>query len=84
MYTLYCIEIFMIRLAAKYDKKRKKLLDIGAGTKPSKKYFKNLVYLSHEIKQDKNSSYKFIGDLDKSPLRIKNVTIHTSTRILSS
>lgn len=59
-------ELFLNLLDKKYNKKGKKLLDIGAGQAPYKKYFKKLDYFTQDIKQDKNKTIDYIGDINQS------------------
>ncbi|MBL7159606.1 methyltransferase domain-containing protein [Candidatus Microgenomates bacterium] len=67
----YKIEKFVISISKKYDKKGKKLLDIGAGNSPYKKYFKKLSYFTQDIKQNQNKTIDYIGNLDKGLKMIK-------------
>ena len=70
----YQIEKFIIFVSKKYDKKGKKLLDIGAGNYPYKGYFRKVKYFTHDIKQNKNKTIDYIGDLDKGLPIIKDNT----------
>jgi len=60
----YQIDKFVISISKKYDMPDKKLLDIGAGQCPYKIYFKKLKYLSQDIKQNKNKTIDYIGDIN--------------------
>lgn len=58
----YRIEKFVILASKECDQAGKKLLDIGAGSSPYKKYFKKIGYFAQDIKQNKNIDYA--GDVD--------------------
>jgi len=68
----YQIEKFVMGVVEKYDKKGKKLLDIGAERSPYKKYFKKLKYYSQDIKQNKVKTVDYVGDLNKGLKNIKS------------
>ncbi|MDZ7587056.1 MAG: class I SAM-dependent methyltransferase [Patescibacteria group bacterium] len=55
------IDWWVIRLARKYDRKGKNLLDVGAGECRYKKYFNNLVYKSQDVKQNTPQTIDFVG-----------------------
>lgn len=67
----YQIEKFVILISKKYDKKGKKLLDIGAGNSPYKKYFKKLSYFTQDIKQNQDKTIDYVGNLNKGLNMIK-------------
>lgn len=60
----YQIERFVIEVAEKYDKKGKKLLDVGAEGSRYKKYFKKVRYYSQDVEQNEVASIDFVGDLN--------------------
>jgi ubiquinone/menaquinone biosynthesis C-methylase UbiE len=68
----YQIERFVIDVANKYDKKGKKLLDVGAGASPYRKYFKNVKYVTQDITQNNKKTIDYVGDLNKGLPMIKN------------
>ena len=67
----YQIEKFVISISKKYDKKGKKLLDIGAENSPYKKYFEKLSYFTQDIKQNQDKSIDYIANLNKGLKMIK-------------
>lgn len=56
------IDWWVINLAKKYDKKNKKLLDVGAGECRYKKHFKKLVYKSQDVKQNTDKTIDYVGE----------------------
>lgn len=74
MNLYYQIDKFVILISKKYDAKGKKLLDIGAGDVPYKKYFKKVTYSTQDIKQNKKNSIDYIGSLDKGLKMIGNAS----------
>ena len=56
------IDWFVIRLARKYDRVGKSLLDIGAGQCRYKKHFKKLVYTSQDVKQNTDKTIDYVGE----------------------
>lgn len=75
---------FCKKIAEKYDKNNLILLDVGAGTLPNRKYFKNISYLSQDVVQNKEGSIKYVCDLNEGIIQIKNSTIDLilSTQVL--
>jgi len=71
-YHNYCIEQFIKKIAIQYDLEDKKLLDIGAEKCPYKNYFHKVKYFSQDIKQNKDQSINFIGDINKGLPNIKD------------
>lgn len=63
---------FIEDIVDKYDRKGKKLIDIGAGDCPYKKDFKMLLYFSQDIKQNKEKTIDVIGDINKGLSKIYN------------
>lgn len=61
----YQIDKFVISVSKKYDEFGKKLLDVGAGQTPYKKYFKKVDYFTQDIQQNKSKSINYISNLDK-------------------
>ena len=61
----YQTDKFVLSVAQKYDQPNKKLLDIGAGDCPYKKYFKNLEAKRAEAFAIEASSGGFGADLAK-------------------
>lgn len=59
------IDRFVMDLVKKYDRKGKKLLDVGAGECRYKKLFKNLTYLSQDIKQNGQKTVDYVKELDQ-------------------
>lgn len=57
------IDWFVIRLARKYDRPGKKLLDVGAGECKYKKHFKKLVYKSQDVKQNTYKTIDYVGEV---------------------
>jgi len=68
----YRIERFVISVAEEYDEEGKKILDIGAGNSPYKKYFSKIDYSAQDIKQNKNIDY--INDLNNGLIAIDNAS----------
>lgn len=68
----YQIEKFVISVSRTYDKKGKKLLDIGAQSSPYKKYFRLLNYYSQDLKQNRKKTIDYVGDLNIGLPQIKN------------
>ena len=68
----YRIEKFVILVAKEYDKEGKKILDVGAGNSPYKKYFIKINYFTQDIKQNKNIDY--INDLNNGLPTIDNAS----------
>lgn len=60
----YQIDKFVIQMARRHDKQEKKLLDIGAGNSPYKKYFRNIQYSTQDIRQNKDNTIDVIGDIN--------------------
>lgn len=58
------IDYFVYGVARKYDLGGKRLLDIGAGNSPYRLYFKNLEYLTQDIRQNKANSIDYVGDIN--------------------
>ncbi len=56
------IDWFVIKLAKKYDRKGKRLLDVGAGECRYKKYFKKMVYKSQDVKQNTDKTIDYVGE----------------------
>lgn len=77
--ALFCQEI-----ARKYDKNNAVLLDVGAGDIPAKSYFKNVLYLSQDIAQNKEGSINYVCDINEGISEIQNSTIDfiLSTQVL--
>ena len=65
MYYLFRGELFLRAVAAKYDQKNKKLLDIGAGESPYRKYFKHTTYVTYDIKQNLKHTIDIVGDINR-------------------
>ncbi len=68
----YRIEKFVVNVANKYDQEGKKLLEIGAENSPYRKYFKKVDYFTQDIKQNRNRTTNFIGDMDQGLKQIKS------------
>lgn len=68
----YRIEKFVISVAKEYDKEGKKILDVGAGNSPYKKYFNKIDYFAQDVKQNKNIDY--INDLNNGLDAIDNAS----------
>ncbi len=68
----YRIEKFVIFVAKEYDKEGKKILDVGAGNSPYKKYFNKIDYFAQDVKQNKNIDY--INDLNNGLDAIDNAS----------
>lgn len=60
----YQIDKFVVQMAKRYDKQGKKLLDIGAGNSPYKKYFRSIQYCTQDIGQNKDNTIDVIGDMN--------------------
>lgn len=60
----YQIDGFVIEVAEKYDRKEKKLLDVGAGTSPYKKYFSKVDYLTQDVRQNKSKTIDYVGEIE--------------------
>jgi SAM-dependent methyltransferase len=61
------IDWFVMQIAKEYDQKGKKLLDIGAGGCPYKKYFKNLTYKAQDIKQNQTQTINYVMAIERIP-----------------
>jgi SAM-dependent methyltransferase len=72
MHFYYQIEKFVIDLALQIDNPSKKILDIGAGTSPYRKYFKNIQYYSQDFAQNNQHTINFVLDINKDLGQIKN------------
>ncbi|MFH2061633.1 MAG: methyltransferase domain-containing protein [Candidatus Beckwithbacteria bacterium] len=59
------IDWFVIKMARKYDRKGKKLLDVGAWECKYKKYFERLEYLSQDVVQNSQKTIDYVGEVDK-------------------
>lgn len=70
-YHYYRIQKFVEHVSKSYNYKNKKILDIGAGDLPFKKYFSENSYFSQDIIQNKTNSINFIGDMNKGIPAIK-------------
>ena len=68
----YLIEVFIKKISERYDKEGKKILDIGAERCPFKHYFQKMSYFSLDIKQNKDKTIDFIGDLNQGLPEIKD------------
>lgn len=68
----YRIEKFVAVVARQYDEKNKKLLDVGAANSPYRKYFRNIDYYTHDLKQNKEGSIDYSGDFDDGLALIKD------------
>jgi len=67
----YRIDSFVLEVARKYDKKGFKLLDVGAGSRPYRKYFKKLEYYSQDVKQNETKTIDYVGDIQAGIKEIK-------------
>lgn len=76
--------LFCQKMAEKYDKNNSTLLDVGAGSLPNRKYFKNISYLSQDVVQNKKRSIKYVCDINEGITEIKSSTIDfiLSTQVL--
>ena len=63
---------FIKNIADKYDEKGKKLIDIGAEECPYRQYFRHMKYFAQDIKQNKEKTIDFIGDINKGLSKIGN------------
>ncbi len=63
------IDWWVIKLAKQYDKKGKKLLDVGAGECRYKQYWQQLNYQSQDIKQNTNKTIDYVGEITKVPAK---------------
>lgn len=61
---------FVIEVAEKYDRKGKKLIDIGAGKGQYRGYFRNLEYYSQDVKQNGENSIDYVGDIERGLMEI--------------
>lgn len=75
---------FCDRMAKRFDKGNLTLLDVGAGSLPNRKYFKNIRYLSQDIVQNKKGSIKYVCDINEGIAEIRSSTIDLilSTQVL--
>jgi len=71
-YHAYRIEKFLKEIVKRYDRKGKKLLDIGAEEQPYKDIFKNIEYYSSDIAQNSTNTINFVGDLNEGIPSIKS------------
>jgi len=71
-YHAYRIEKFLKEIVKKYDRKGKKLLDIGAEEQPYKDIFKNVEYYSSDLTQNSTNTINFVGDLNEGIPSIKS------------
>ena len=58
----YQVEKFVMEVGKKYDKKDKKILDVGAGEGEYGEYFKKISYTACDIKQNKKKTIDMVGD----------------------
>ena len=65
-------DIFVRRVAKRYDRSGKKLIDIGSDTSPYRKIFKNVHYFTLDIKQNNTKTIAFAIDLDQGMQKIAN------------
>lgn len=65
----YQVKRFIKSVADKYDKKGKKIIDIGAGTCPYKKYFRQSQYFSQDLKNNPQKTIDFVGNADSIPVK---------------
>jgi len=65
----YQVKRFIKSVADKYDKKGKKIIDIGAGTCPYKKYFQQSQYFSQDLKNNPQKTIDFVGDATSIPVK---------------
>ena len=70
----YQIDRFVIKVAKEYDRKGKKLLDVGSGIGPYRKYFKKLKYLSQDVEQNQEGSIDYVADLNQGLGKIKTAS----------
>lgn len=59
------IDRFVEKVAKKYDRSGRKLLDIGAGTCKYRQLFTKLQYSSQDIEQNATNTIDFVGDWKK-------------------
>lgn len=57
------IDWFVMGVAKQYDRKGKRLLDIGAGECPYRKYFSQVEYRSQDIKQNSKGLIDYVGEI---------------------
>lgn len=69
---LFMVNRFVANVAKKYDKKNKKILDIGAEASPYRKLFKKSEYFSHDVKKNRAKTIDYVGDLDQRVPSIKS------------
>jgi SAM-dependent methyltransferase len=79
----YKIEKFVQYTAKEYNKKSKKILEIGAGECPYQKYFNHADYFSNDIKQNGNKSINYVGDIERGlNVKSENFDCVFSTQVL--
>jgi len=71
-YHNYRVREFIKSISVSYDKKGKKLIDIGSEETPYRKYFKNLQYFTSDIKQNRNNSIDYVEDINIGMKGIEN------------
>lgn len=76
--------VFTNKISERFDQKNNKLLDVGAGSSPSRKYFTKIKYLTQDITQNKENSIDYICDINEGIPQIKNSSIDVilSTQVL--
>jgi len=78
----YRLKTFVRLIAKNYDKRDKKLLDIGAGDCQYKSYFKNLKYYSQDIENNSQKNIDYVSDIKPIPLKNASFDYLLCTQVL--
>ncbi len=63
----YLLKRFVRKVAAKYDRPQKTLIDIGAGDCQYQPYFQKLKYFSQDVKNNQQQSIDYLGEMKILP-----------------
>ena len=90
----YRLKRFVKLVADEYDKRGKKIIDIGAGSCQYRDYFKKVKYFSQDVENNKEKSIDFVCNVKSIPVKRDSfdyifveargahpkITIHTPTK----
>ncbi len=78
----YSLNKFVLKAAKDCNKKGKKILDIGAGETPYKKYFTKCRYYSQDIVNNRQKSIDYICDSKAIPVKNNSFDFILCTQVL--
>lgn len=78
----YAINKFITDNAQKINKKNIKVLDIGAGELPYKKYFSKCTYLSQDVVNNKFGTIDYVCDAVNIPLKSGSIDFIICTQVM--